>query len=82
MEQEGNSTNKNNDWWRPVMMFYVKTTSWIIFPLALAVFTGKYVEKSIGSQALSFVFVLGGFVVTCLGIYWEIKKYKKNLDKN
>ena len=87
--EENKDLNKENtvlykddkDWWKPVMYFYVKTTSWIIIPLVLGVIGGRYVSKSVGSQVLFFVFVMLGFLVTCLGIYREIKQYKKGLDK-
>ena len=69
-----------NDWWKPVMIFYAKTTSWIIFPLLIGVFGGQYVSKSVGSQVIFFVFVILGFLITCLGIYREIRQYKKSLD--
>ncbi len=68
-------------YWRPVMLFYVKTTSWIIFPLILGALAGKYVSKSVGSQVLFFVFLMLGFLVTCFGIYREIKEYKRDLEK-
>ena len=86
--EENKDLNKENtveykddkDWWKSVMYFYVKTTSWIIIPLVLGVIGGGYVSKSVGSQVLFFVFVMLGFLVTCLGIYREIKQYKKGLD--
>lgn len=73
------SKQSNFDYWKPVMFFYVKTTSWIIFPLILGIIAGKYVSKTVGSQVLFFVFLMLGFAVTCWGIYREIKEYKKNL---
>jgi hypothetical protein len=82
MDENSKDSNKNGAWWRPIMFFYVKTTSWIVFPLVLAVFSGKYVGESFGSQSLFFLFVILGFLITCLGIYREIKKYKKSLDLN
>lgn len=81
-QMEENKKTSNYEVFRPVLVFYAKTTSWIIFPLLLAVLAGEYVSSSTGSQVLFFVFVILGFVVTCLGIYKEIKDYKKNLEKN
>lgn len=87
MDQDSNITNKKDlpnqskmDW-KPILVFYAKTTSWIVFPLILATWTGKYVSKSIESQSLFFVFVMAGFGITCFGVYREIKKYKDGLDK-
>ena len=77
-----NLDKKENNWWRPVLFFYVKTTSWIIFPLLLGVLGGQYVSKSVGSQIIFFIFVILGFLITCLGIYREIKQYKEGLEIN
>ena len=82
MVQDDNKMNNNWVLWKPVVVFYVKTTSWIIIPLLLAVFGGKYVSNTMGSQAIFFVCLMLGFGVTCYGIYREIKLYKKDLDKN
>lgn len=83
LNKENISINQGNaNWWRPVLFFYIKTTSWIIFPLLLGVLGGQYVSKSVGSQVLFFVFVMLGFLITCLGIYREIKQYKKGLEIN
>jgi F0F1-type ATP synthase assembly protein I len=83
MENDNPNLNKKNDnWWRPVLFFYIKTTSWIIFPLVIGILGGQYVSKSVGSQVIFFVFVILGFLITCLGIYREIKQYKKTLTKN
>lgn len=81
MEQDSNISNKNSVWWKPIMFFYVKTTSWIIIPLLIAFLGGNYVSKTVGSQTLFFVSVVIGFGITCFGIYREIKVYKKSLDK-
>jgi F0F1-type ATP synthase assembly protein I len=68
--------------WKPVIIFYVKTTSWIIFPLVIGLLLGKYVSQSAQSQALFFIFMMVGFGITCFGIYREVKEYKKSLEKN
>ncbi len=68
-------------WLKPVLIFYAKTTSWIIFPLVLGFWGGGYVSKTVGSQVLFFIFIMLGFLITCLGIYREIKGYKKDLEK-
>ena len=82
VDENKQNLNKGNAWLRPVMFFYVKTTSWIIFPLVLGLIFGGYVGKSTGSQTLFFGIVFLGFLITCLGIYREIRQYKKDLEKN
>ncbi|HNW71839.1 MAG TPA: hypothetical protein PKZ36_01900 [Candidatus Paceibacterota bacterium] len=66
--------------WKPMIVFYAKTTSWIVLPLILAVFGGKFVTKTFQSQSIFFLFIIVGFLITCFGIYREIKKYKKGLE--
>jgi len=87
MDKNKDNLNKDNlprqgggSWWKPVMIFYVKTTSWIIFPLVLAFLIGNYFSKSVGSQTLFLVCVMAGFGISCFGIYREIKQYKKDLE--
>ena len=87
-ENNENKVNKDRSprqggtsWMKPFLIFYAKTTSWIIFPLILGLLGGKYVSKSFGSQGLFFVFLMAGFLISCYGIYREIKKYKKDLEK-
>ena len=58
-----------------MIVFYVKTTAWVVLPLVIGLIAGKFTE----SQTLFFVFLMIGFGITCFGIYKEIKQYKKNL---
>jgi len=76
VENEKN-LNTESAWWRPVMVFYGKTTSWVILPLILAILLGKYFSES--NQILFFILIMIGFGITCFGIYSEIKEYKKRL---
>lgn len=80
MDKNKDNLNKDKSWWKPVMIFYVKTTSWIIFPLVLAFLIGNYFSKTPEGQTLFLVCVMAGFGISCFGIYREIKQYKKDLD--
>lgn len=65
--------------WTPVIVFYVKTTSWIIFPLIVGLFLGRYLGQFAGSESVFFILMILSFGVSCFGIYREIKKYKETL---
>jgi len=83
MENEvKNNFNEGNSWWKPVMIFYIKTTSWITLPLIFGLFLGRYIGKFTGSQVLFFIILFFSFLITCFGIYREIKKYKNDLEKD
>ncbi|MFA6353534.1 MAG: hypothetical protein WCW93_01225 [Candidatus Paceibacterota bacterium] len=75
------SHHSSPGWHRPVMFFYIKTTSWIILPLILGLILGKYIGESAGSQTLFFGIIFLGFLITCYGIYREVKTYLKDLEK-
>ena len=81
-KNEKDMNNKDNSWWKPAIFFYSKVTSWIILPLIVALFTGKYIKESTKSQILFFLLIFFAFCITCFGIYREIKIYKKNLENN
>lgn len=76
---EDKNNLKGESWYRPVMIFYAKTTSWVIFPLVVAVLLSKF--TSFG-QNWFLILVMIGFGITCSGIYREIKEYKKQLEQN
>lgn len=71
---------KNNPWWRPAMYFYIRTTPWILIPLGVAIIFNSLTKGPVSSQAIFFVFVTLAFLVTCYGIYSNIKKYNVDID--
>jgi hypothetical protein len=76
-----NKAESEKHYWRPVMVFYAKSTAWVIFPLILALLVNRYFSNGESNQSLMLAFLMAGFGLTCFGIYKEIKKYKKTLDK-
>lgn len=81
MEDKGenlkeNKKKSNYEVFRPVLIFYAKTTSWIILPLVAGLIVKKYFTPQ-----LSLVIMLVAFLITCYGIYREIKQYKQELAK-
>jgi hypothetical protein len=76
---ENNKKQKtNSEIFKPVMLFYAKTTSWVIFPLILGIILARVGHFD---QTVFFGVIMVGFGVTCFGIYREIKGYKKELEK-
>ena len=67
----------NNDWKKSVLYFYARTTGWIVIPAILDILLHKYALS--GGQ----IFIILGlsFAVTLFGLWHEIKKYQKDLEK-
>ena len=63
--------------WQPVIIFYVKTTAWVVLPLIVGMVASRFTE----SQVLFFVLLMISFGITCFGIYREVKEYKNKLEK-
>ena len=67
-----------NDWKKQVLYFYAKTTGWIAIPAVLVLILNKYALN--GKQL--FIILGLSFIITIFGIWFEIKKYKKDLEKD
>ena len=64
--------------WQPVIIFYVKTTAWVVLPLVIGLIVGNFTKN----QMFFFISLMVGFFITCFGIYREVKQYKKQLEQN
>lgn len=67
------------NWWEPALFFYLKVTSWIIFPVLLAWLLSKFLIKN-NHETIFLFLILLSFCLTCYGIYREIKIYKNEVD--
>jgi len=63
--------------WQPVIVFYVKTTAWVLFPLIIGLVAKEFTEN----QSIFLISLVVGFGITCYGIYREIRVYKKEIEK-
>ena len=79
LTMEDKKKESNMSIWKPVMVFYVKTTSWIILPVLLVILANKFLFKIESSSFVYLALLAIGFGISCLGIYKEIKEYKKTL---
>ncbi len=66
-------------WWKPALIFYVKTTAWIAGPIGAIFLLGAYVDirSSLFRTILAFAL---SFAITCYGLYKEIREYKKTIE--
>jgi hypothetical protein len=58
-------------------MFYAKTTSWILGPVAVAFLVKHFTHAS---NAVFFIILAVCFAATIYGIYKEIKIYRNNFE--
>ncbi len=72
--------SKNNGY-REAIFLFVKVSGWIAFPIILALFAGQYLDKKFNTDPWIFVCFAGfAFLLTCVGILKEVKRYQKKID--
>jgi predicted permease len=66
---------KKDAWWKDAVVFYARTTAWILFPALLLFFFSKRISQS---QSDFFVIIVAviAVCVSFYGIYKEIELYK------
>lgn len=86
MDGEQINTNKDNkdnkDWWKPAIKLFSVLTGWIVVPVIIALFLGKYLDKRYGTEPWIFVaLIIIAFLTSMLKIAMTAKQYMKDLAK-
>ena len=72
---------KNKEY-KEAIFLYFKISTWIIFPIILALIVGKYFDKRFNTSPWIFIVFVGfAFLLTCIGILKEVKKYQNKIEK-
>ncbi len=71
-------------WWKPAVQVFSEISTWIAFPIILALIAGKALDKHFGTKpVMLLVSALLAFLISSFGIVRTTKKYAaKMLDKN
>jgi len=77
---------KNNDikevWWKEGVTIFVKVSSYIVFPIIIASFAGKYFDNKYNTgSSIFYILIAIAFLSTIYLIWREMKIYKKKLNK-
>ena len=84
------SNAENNYWWSQGLILFARFSSWIIAPVLLGVFLGRWLENKFGGGQFIFLATVGvSFLISMAGLVLETtKEYrrieeesKKNKDK-
>lgn len=69
-------------WWRDGVIIFIKVSGYIAFPIILASFLGKFLDKKYNSNPLFFLISIAiAFCLTIFLIWKEMKIYKKKIDR-
>ena len=82
--------NKNKAWWQPAMIIFAKFSGWIVIPLLLGLFIGRWLDKKYGTEpwlflttaGVSFFISMGGLIFSVMKEFRKIERESKNKNGN
>ena len=76
-----NNTNNKKPWWRDGVIVFSKVSAYIVVPVILASYIGKYLDKKYNTGNFMFLgLIVIAFFTTIFLIWKEMKIYKKKID--
>lgn len=84
---EPDKKNKRNKlWWEPALELFGQMAGWLVFPILVAIFLGKWLDQKFGTDPELYFLCVGiSFIITMVGlIRYSIKAMKKmdNMGKD
>ncbi len=80
MNENDQKLNNNGPWWKPGVELFSEVSTWIVAPILVALFLGKYLDNRFNTKPVIFLSLAGlGFIITCIGIVRNVRSYTKKL---
>ena len=71
----------NKPYWHDALISFTKMSSWIVGPILLALFAGKWLDSRFHTAPIIFVSLTGfAFIVSMVGLVKEGKQYLKSTE--
>ena len=69
-------------WWKPAITMFAHVSTWVVVPIGVSLFVGKFLDKRFGTSPWIFLgLTIVAFTVSILGIAYISSKYIKVLEK-
>jgi len=69
-------------WWQPGILLFAKLSGWIIGPILVAIFIGKYLDEKYNTDPWLFLLSVGiAFGLSTFGIIRDAMKELKRIEK-
>ncbi|HAS80601.1 MAG: hypothetical protein UR25_C0002G0070 [Candidatus Nomurabacteria bacterium GW2011_GWE1_32_28] len=70
-------------WWKPAMEIFSEISTWIAFPIIMAVMGGKILDEHYGTKPFFLLALTGlAFLISSYGIVKAVKKYSAKTRLN
>lgn len=74
---------KNKEiWWKPAITVFANTSIWIIVPILMALFLGKYLDNKYDSgHKFFFILIAAAFLTTIFSLIKILRKYMTKMKE-
>jgi len=77
-----NKNSGKSPWWQPSLILFTKLSGWIVGPIILAIFIGKYLDKKYNTEPWLFLLSVGfAFAISMVGIVRDALQAMKDIEK-
>jgi len=81
--RERYTKNKEQDWWKPSLVLFIRLSGWVAFPVILALFIGSHLDNKFDIKPWGLLFCVGlAFLLTSIGIVIEAGKAIKQINND
>lgn len=71
-----------NPWWQSGIILFSKLSSWIVAPVLIALFVGKWLDRKFSTEPWLFLACVGiAFFISMFGIIRDTLEALKKMDK-
>ena len=80
---ENKNTKNSTVWWQPAVLLFIKISVWIVAPVLIGTFVGRWLDEKYDTDPWLFVGMVGfAFVVSMIKIVFEaMKEYRRIEDE-
>ncbi|NQT49293.1 AtpZ/AtpI family protein [Candidatus Kuenenbacteria bacterium] len=69
-------------WWKPAIELFAQVSCWIVFPIIIGLYLGRWLDEKYSSEPLYLIVCLGvAFLITNVGLIVQTLKTAKKMDK-
>ena len=81
--EQGFNDTKEVPFWQPALLMFSRLSGWIIGPVVLAVFLGKWLDRRYDTEPWLFLATTGAaFIISTVGLVRDALKEMGKLDKS
>ena len=74
---------KKQVWWQPAMLMFTRLSIWIIGPVIVGLFVGKWLDNKYQSEPWLFLLSMGiAFIFSMIGLVKNAKDEYKKIEAN